>query len=59
MTEKEIAALEAGRNLLASYIDECGGCDHSVGICDESDRLILERMDEVLVTLVEALHAAQ
>lgn len=60
MTPEQHAALKAGRDLLASYIDEGGGCDHSTGICDEPDRLVLARMDAALaapqcVALVERI----
>jgi len=31
--KKAIQLLKESREVLSQYINECGGCDHSVGIC--------------------------
>lgn len=49
MSTKQLRqSLKECRDLVARYVKDLGGCDHSVGICACADYAVIERADEAL-----------
>ena len=46
--ETNLKVLRDALELLRDYIEECGGCDHSVGLCGCLDRQLLGAATAVL-----------
>lgn len=46
---KEIILLEEARKVIEEYVNECGGCDHSVGICMCLEINLLDEIDDFLL----------